>query len=109
VAPRRKQDPGEKFPWARLAAAGVGDWIEPAPLASGPTLAMGAEGADVRTLQQRLADYGYGLAVTGRYDEETQAVVGAFQRHFRPTRVDGMADPSTRETLAQLLARKVQA
>ena len=32
VAPARKQDPGEKFPWARLAAAGVGLWVEPAPI-----------------------------------------------------------------------------
>src|SRR3954471_3267029 len=38
VAPNRKQDPGEKFPWHRLAAAGVGLWVEPAPITAGRTL-----------------------------------------------------------------------
>src|SRR5947207_12990061 len=28
VAPTRKNDPGEKFPWARLAQAGIGLWVE---------------------------------------------------------------------------------
>ena len=28
VAPARKQDPGEKFPWKRLAQSGVGLWVE---------------------------------------------------------------------------------
>jgi N-acetylmuramoyl-L-alanine amidase len=34
----------------------------------------------------------------------TEAVVRAFQRHFRPGRVDGCADASTLETLRSLLA-----
>ena len=29
VAPSRKQDPGEKFPWQQLAQSGVGLWVEP--------------------------------------------------------------------------------
>ena len=32
VAPNRKQDPGEKFPWKTLAASGVGLWVNPAPI-----------------------------------------------------------------------------
>ena len=50
-----------------------------------------------------LADYGYGLEVLGRYDENTKAVVTAFQRHFRPRKVDGVADASTVATLRRLL------
>jgi N-acetylmuramoyl-L-alanine amidase len=106
VAPMRKLDPGEKFPWARLAAAGVGLWVEPEPIAPGHRLTLGDRGADVRDLQRRLAAYGYGLDVTGHYDAATQAVVTAFQRHFRPARVDGSADRSTRGTLAKLLAAR---
>src|SRR5215467_10146928 len=34
VAPARKKDPGEKFPWARLAAAGIGHWVAPEPVNS---------------------------------------------------------------------------
>ena len=103
VAPARKQDPGEKFPWARLAAAGVGHWVEPEPIAPGKTLAPGDAGPDVRELQSGLARYGYGLDVSGTYDDATKHVVTAFQRHFRPAQVDGVADASTVKTLAKLL------
>ena len=109
VAPMRKQDPGEKFPWALLAASGIGHWVTPAPITAGTELAMGAEGAEVSELQRELAQYGYGIAAAGRYDAETAAVVTAFQRHFRSARVDGIADLSTRKTLAALLAARAAA
>jgi N-acetylmuramoyl-L-alanine amidase len=57
----------------------------------------------VEELQKRLARFGYALAVTRLYDDNTRSVVTAFQRHFRPERVDGLADVSTRETLHRLL------
>jgi len=34
VAPTRKQDPGEKFPWPLLARSGVGLWVDPVPIVS---------------------------------------------------------------------------
>jgi len=108
VAPSRKTDPGEKFPWRQLYAAGVGCWVEPSPLAPGPTLGLGDNGDAVRELQTMLADYGYAISVSGRYDEVTKDVVTAFQRHFRPARVDGIADVSTMETLRSLHARAKQ-
>ena len=104
VAPMRKQDPGEKFPWDRLAAAGIGAWVAPEPITQGVALSMGDDGPEVRDLQAQLAEYGYGLRPNGRYDETTRDVVAAFQRHFRRTRVDGVADASTLGTLARLLA-----
>lgn len=106
VAPDRKNDPGEKFPWRRLADAGVGLWVEPAPLADGRTLGPGANGAAVRDLQAALAEYGYGIRASGSYDEATRIVVAAFQRHFRPARIDGLADPSTVATLQALMAAR---
>lgn len=105
VAPGRKLDPGERFPWARLAAAGVGHRVEPEEMdrAGGDALALGATGAQVEGLQQMLALYGYGIDVTAEFDRETEDVVTAFQRHFRPERVDGAADRSTVETLRRLI------
>src|SRR6201747_3061518 len=95
VAPSRKKDPGEKFPWHSLANSGVGHWVHPAPIVRGEALTAGTTSDDVRDLQTALAKYGYGVGVTGEYDPTTVDVVTAFQRHFRPERVDGVADRST--------------
>jgi len=104
VAPSRKQDPGEKFPWRSLADSGVGHWVEPAPIKQGAALKPGHSGTDVRDMQDALARYGYKIASDGRYDASTREVVTAFQRHFRPAKVDGIADQSTLLTLQSLLA-----
>jgi N-acetylmuramoyl-L-alanine amidase len=110
VAPTRKQDPGERFPWKRLAQSGVGLWVEPVAIKEGPALKPGDSGEKVTELQKALAEYGYGLEATGHYDDAIKAVVCAFQRHFRPAQIDGVTDVSTRETLRKLLlARELQA
>ena len=104
VAPSRKQDPGEKFPWELLADSGVGHCVRAAPLnVAGMTLMTGYTGEAVSRLQRLLKSYGYGIAETGTYDEVTRDVVVAFQRHFRQARVDGVADPSTLMTLRALV------
>lgn len=104
VAPARKQDPGELFPWHALAAAGVGAWVEPEPVAGGRYLQEGEEGQPVEALQSMLALFGYEVDISGRFDAQTRIVVEAFQRHHRQARVDGVADMSTITTLHRLLA-----
>ena len=107
IAPVRKQDPGEKFPWRVLFDAGVGLWVAPEPIEEGSTaLAPGARGKETSDLQADLRRYGYAIEVTGVFDDATEQVVRAFQRHFRPARVDGQADGSTRATLARLLSAR---
>ncbi len=108
VAPDRKIDPGEFFPWPRLAKAGVGHYVAPCPIADGPRIDAGASGAEVEELQAMLARYGYGVDVNAAYDAKTQTVIRAFQRHFRPALVDGEADFSTMATLRKLLAARTQ-
>jgi N-acetylmuramoyl-L-alanine amidase len=104
VAPSRKQDPGEKFPWELLADSGVGHWVRAAPLnVSGMTLMTGYTGEAVSRMQRLLKAYGYGVEETGTFDDVTHDVVVAFQRHFRQARVDGVADPSTLMTLRALV------
>jgi N-acetylmuramoyl-L-alanine amidase len=106
VAPERKSDPGEKFPWARLHRAGIGTWVAPVPVTGASVCRPGDRGAAVAALQAALKRYGYGIEANGLYDDLTTAVVTAFQRHFRPDRVDGLADLSTVETLQALLAAR---
>ena len=104
VAPGRKVDPGERFDWRRMAETGLGHFVAPASITTGLKLAAGDEGDAVQALQYMLSTYGYGIEISGRYDERTSAVVAAFQRHFRPACVDGIADASTRTTLDRLIA-----
>ena len=102
VAPERKEDPGELFPWKRLAEAGHGLWVEPPP-APGLPLAEGEEGAGVFALQAGFTRLGYDCAPSGTFDAHTTAVVRAFQRHWVQTRFDGVADGETRARLIGLL------
>jgi N-acetylmuramoyl-L-alanine amidase len=104
IASGRKRDPGEKFDWARLARAGIGLWVAPAPLGDDQGLGPGDEGPGVLELQQSLAALGYGVELTSTYGTGLEKVVEAFQRHYRQERVNGYADASTRDTLARLVA-----
>lgn len=92
IAPDRKEDPGERFPWAALAAAGVGLWPEGVP-DSGTLPVPVAQSAQLPAI---LSTIGYrleGLALP--------VLLRAFQRHWRPEAVTGLAD---RGTLARALA-----
>ena len=82
VAPMRKEDPGELFPWEKLAVAGIGLW--PQAIASD----AGAEA---------LIRYGYDPKA-----DQTK-VITAFQRHFRPAKLDGEWDSECAGLLASLL------
>ena len=106
LAPERKQDPGERFPWKTLAAHRQGLWFEPAPeriAALGPPLTIGDEGLGVHVLQAGLHRLGYEPLPDGKYTDETRIIVEAFQRHWRPSKVDGIADGETRATLMGVL------
>ena len=83
VAPTRKQDPGELFPWARLAKAGIGRWPQSGQSSLGP---------------EALVRFGYDPAAP------QDKVIAAFQRHFRPRKLDGVWDEECAGLLAGLLA-----
>lgn len=95
VAPLRKRDPGELFDWAQLATEGIGLWPEAAPLRD-PIPALGE-------IQAKLARFGYAVPRSGQLDDETRAVLAAFQRHFRPAAVTGTPDAETAGRLDALL------
>ena len=89
VAPARKTDPGELFPWRKLARGGVGLWPE------------NCQGRLDIPFTDGLRAFGYGLAPD--MDVKDATVVEAFQRHWRPTRIDGLADAECEAILAALL------
>lgn len=108
VAPARKDDPGELFPWKALAEAGHGLWVEPNP-SPGEPLGVGDEGVGVFALQAGLHRLGYNSPPSGQFDEDTKLNVIAFQRHWRPSKVDGVADGETRARLVALLRAAAEA
>ena len=87
IAPQRKIDPGRRFPWKALADAGIGLW---------PRTGARPIDGEIHAALQR---YGYAPPVA----VPPREIVKAFQRHFRPAQVDGMADPETKALLAGLL------
>lgn len=104
VAPGRKTDPGELFPWDKLAERGLGHSVMPAPIRLDEKgLQVGNVGEAVRSYQEMLINYGYGLEASGTFCEKTRQVTEAFQQHFRPRLVNGVADRSTIETVSRLL------
>ncbi len=98
IAPLRKQDPGEHFPWERLARAGISLWPDfdgTTKEVIGKGLERGASGSSVWRLQTMLSEIGYGFDVTDIYGETCENVVTAFQRRWLPEQVTGQADLTT--------------
>jgi N-acetylmuramoyl-L-alanine amidase len=84
VAPDRKDDPGELFDWQGLARNGVGLWPGEEGIAGDPLTLLGR--------------IGY------RTDLPLPVLLRAFQRHWRPERVDGIADAGTLARLGAVAA-----
>jgi N-acetylmuramoyl-L-alanine amidase len=92
VAPARKQDPGELFPWKCLAEYDLGIWPGANPLS------LKRDGEDVAAALSR---FGYGVAPA--VDVPLKDVIAAFQRHFRPANVNGEWDGECGGLLQALL------
>lgn len=120
VAPTRKTDPGSLFDWRRLAAAGIGFWSDCtaqdlADLSSPdlfhltplrPSDKTPKNRQAVEQLQQALKAFGYQITPDGDYGLATQTVMRAFQLHYRPECIDGVADATCCARLLDLLSRK---
>lgn len=85
IAPQRKQDPGELFPWQQLAAQGIGVWPQ-------------AQEAPHRDVVDCLKLWGYDVS-------ESHAAVTAFQRRFRPAQIDGKIDDETARQARRLITQ----
>lgn len=97
VAPMRKRDPGELFDWSRLARAGVGLWPEPT--------ARDADPREDGGIERLLARIGYDLTSDADPAAAAHAAIAAFQRRFRASKVDGIADAQTLALARALLRR----
>ncbi len=107
IAPARKQDPGEHFPWAGLAAAGIG--LFPFEISEGGEpdrrvlFAEGSRDRGVAIAQRGLAQIGYGARVSGVLDPDTRLIIAALQRRYRPEQIDGVIDMQTMAVIKWLV------
>ena len=91
MAPDRKEDPGELFPWDRLAANGIGLWASAEPTKD--------DNACTETEFDAMLDrLGYG-------PNDTLKRRIAFQRHWRPSDISGKLDGECTAILRALLAK----
>ncbi|MBL8519478.1 MAG: N-acetylmuramoyl-L-alanine amidase [Betaproteobacteria bacterium] len=104
IAPQRKQDPGPRFPWKRLAEAGLVLWPDEGRVRD-VLPRFEKELPDVEWFQRRLVQHGFELKVNGQYDEATLNVLAAFQMKYRPSNIEGGMDAETAALLAVLTAR----
>jgi N-acetylmuramoyl-L-alanine amidase len=100
VAPVRKEDPGELFPWKHLAEFGIGRWPSPRGR-NGSARVKLHDGSDTDAFLENLRRYGYGIPPD--VDAPPEKIVAAFQRHFRPSCIDGVADAECAAILDGLL------
>ncbi len=101
IAPPRKQDPGEKFDWSRLASQGVGIW----PHVSGEDTTENKDITRFVAHKEQFIAVGYDITESDSNDAEFKAVVAAFQRHWRQSAVTGRLDNGTIVVLNDIVAQ----
>ncbi|RKS97446.1 N-acetylmuramoyl-L-alanine amidase [Chryseobacterium defluvii] len=112
IAPTRKQDPGPLFPWKRLYDEyQIGMWYDQETKQSYHDLAMMDfaakynESSFIFNVQTQLQKFGYGVELSGKWDDATKKTIEAFQYHFRPQNYDGIMDAETWAILQALLQK----
>lgn len=95
VTPSYKEDPGPTFPWRRLSELGITPpWPDAARVAAVKPVFEAAP-PDATWFQAALAQHGYPIDRTGRWDGLTTRVLMNFQMRYRPADYSGGADAET--------------
>ncbi len=103
IAPGRKQDPGPKFPWKRLADEGIIPWPDLTQVQNKIALFESVQ-PDAAWFQDRLARIGYQVAPSGELDEASKDVLATFQMKYRPSNYSGLPDAETAALLEVMLS-----
>ena len=113
VAPTRKQDPGPMFPWKKLYDEyQIGMWYDEATKQNYYDLEMSTDfqlkyndPSFIFNVQTQLQKFGYGIDLSGKWDDATKKTIEAFQYHFRPQNYDGIMDAETFSILQALIQK----
>lgn len=97
-------EPGPRFPWYQLYQEGIGAWYDIETVKNFLHL-FEQKSPKISLVQRALSTYGYFIAETGQFDEQTQAGIYAFQNHFLPWNTSGQIDNQSVATLFALLQK----
>ena len=103
IAPLRKKDPGEKFPWKLIASKKIGIWhklnYKECNKLRGQRINI-----DNKFFFKKLKKFGYFVNTSKKID--LKKIVNSFQRRFRPELIDGKIDRECFEILKTLISSK---
>ena len=99
ISVSRKIDPGKSFPWQILSNEGIGIFSNMNSKNYSKLVNKEGDKFFAEINQKMLKKVGFDINITNKFDDNTKQVVKAFQRHWRPSRVDGFIDISTKDIL----------
>ena len=105
VAPERKKDPGNLFPWIDLYAQGIGIWSNKKIEDNKSITNIVDKSKIIKKIQNYLKAIGYNINVNSVYDNQTKIIIEAFQRHWRPKKIDGCLDLETQVLLHDVFSQ----
>ena len=98
----RKIDPGIKFPWYQLAKEKIGFFSDLSQENFDVKNSDKNNPESIKETQTKLISIGYQVYISGVFDMQTVEALKAFQRHWRPVKVNGILDVSTKQILTEV-------
>ena len=90
IAPQRKLDPGEKFPWKKLSEHKIGCWYK-----NNSTKKFNSNLKKEVVFFKNLKKIGYRYFNILKRGHKDKAIIKSFQRHYLPKNVSGVIDEKT--------------
>ena len=100
IAPLRKKDPGEKFPWKLISNKKIGVWHK-LDFQKCNKLRGQKNNIDNKVFLKKLNKFGYFVNTSKR--SELKKIISSFQRRFRPELINGKVDRECFEILKSLI------
>ena len=92
IAPDRKKDPGEKFPWEYLSKKKICCWHNVNSTKLLKNRIQKVKNIDKNTFIKNLTKIGYSYSLNRKNMKYLKLITKAFQRRFRPELVNGLID-----------------
>ncbi len=100
IAPLRKKDPGEKFPWEKLSKYKIGTWFKETKREQKPSSKN-----VINLFFRNIHKIGYRYFNLNKRNKNDQKIIKAFQQRYSPKNISGKIDKKTLK-ISYLLANQ---